>query len=57
MVDSIHFNNKTKNYHGKKGKWKMLLFYLWLYGVGHMVKYHLDSERKPAAATLSALSD
>ena len=20
-------------------------FYLWLYGVGHMVKYHSDSER------------
>ena len=27
-------------------------FYLWLYGVGHMVKDHSDSERgKPAAAT------
>ena len=26
-------------------------FYLRLYGVGHMVKYHSDSERKPAAAT------
>ena len=32
-------------------------FYLRLYGVGHMVKYHLDSERKPAAATWSTLSD
>ena len=26
-------------------------FYLRLYGIGHMVKYHSDSERKPAAAT------
>ena len=27
-------------------------FYLWLYGVRHMVKDHSDSEeRKPAAAT------
>ena len=26
-------------------------FYLRLYGVRHMVKYHSDSERKPVAAT------
>ena len=26
-------------------------FYLRLYGIGHMVKDHSDSERKPAAAT------
>ena len=26
-------------------------FYLRLYGVGHMVKDHSDSERKPTAAT------
>ena len=26
-------------------------FYLQLYSVGHMVKDHSDSERKPAAAT------
>ena len=32
-------------------------FYLRLYGVGHMVKYHSDSERKPAAATWAILSD
>ena len=32
-------------------------FYLWLYGVGHMVKYHSDSERKPAAATWATLFD
>ena len=32
-------------------------FYLWLYGVGHMVKDHSDSERKPAAATWAILSD
>ena len=32
-------------------------FYLRLYGVGHMVKYHSDSERKPAAATWATLSD
>ena len=32
-------------------------FYLQLYGVGHMVKYHSDSERKPAAATWATLSD
>ena len=31
-------------------------FYLRLYGVGHMVKYHSDSERKPAA-TWVTLSD
>ena len=28
-------------------------FYLRLYGVRHMVKDHSDSERKPAAATIS----
>ena len=28
-----------------------------LYGVGHMVKDHSDSERKPAAATWATLSD
>ena len=32
-------------------------FYLRLYGVGHMVKYHSDGERKPAAATWATLSD
>ena len=32
-------------------------FYLRLYGVIHMVKDHLDSERKPAAATWATLSD
>ena len=26
-------------------------FYLWLYGVGHMIKDHSDSERKPAVTT------
>ena len=26
-------------------------FYLWLYGVRHMVKDHSDRERKPTAAT------
>ena len=26
-------------------------FYLRLYGIGHMVKDHSDSERKPTAAT------
>ena len=34
-----------------------IIFYLRLYGVGHMVKYHSDSERKPAAATWATLSD
>ena len=32
-------------------------FYLRLYGFGHMVKDHSDSERKPAAATWATLSD
>ena len=32
-------------------------FYLRLYGIGDMVKDHLDSERKPAAATQTTLSD
>ena len=32
-------------------------FYLRLYGVGHMVKDHSDSERKPAVATWDTLSD
>ena len=32
-------------------------FYLRLYGVGHMVKDHSDSERKPAAATWATLSN
>ena len=31
-------------------------FYLWLYGVGHMVKDHSDSERKPTAAS-ATISD
>ena len=33
-------------------------FLIWLYSIGHMVKDHLDSERKPAATTIWAtLSD
>ena len=32
-------------------------FYLQLYGVGHMVKYHRQWERKPAAATWATISD
>ena len=32
-------------------------FYLRLYGIGHMVKDHSDSERKPSAATWATLSD
>ena len=32
-------------------------FYLWLYGVGHMVKDHSDSESKPAATTWATLFD
>ena len=32
-------------------------FYLWSYGVRHMVKNHSDSERKPAAPTWATLSD
>ena len=32
-------------------------FYLRLYGVRHMVKYHTDSERKPTAATWATVSD
>ena len=32
-------------------------FYLRLYGVGHMVKDHTYSERKPAAAIWATLSD
>ena len=32
-------------------------FYLRLYGIGHIVKDHSDSERKPAAATLVTLID
>ena len=32
-------------------------FYLRLYDVGHMVKYHSDSEMKPAAAIWDTLSD
>ena len=32
-------------------------FILRLYGIGHMVKDHSDSERKPAAATWATLSD
>ena len=32
-------------------------FYLQLYGVGHMVQYHSDSEIKPAAATWATLSN
>ena len=32
-------------------------FYLQLYGIGHMVKDHSDSERKPADTTWAILSD
>ena len=32
-------------------------FYLRLYGVRHMVKDHLHSERKPAATTWATLSN
>ena len=32
-------------------------FYLRLYGIGHMVKFHSDSERKPAAAIWATLSN
>ena len=32
-------------------------FYLRLYGVGHMVMYYSDRERKPTASTWAALSD
>ena len=32
-------------------------FYLRLYGIGHIVKDHSDSERKPTAATWATLSD
>ena len=32
-------------------------FYLRLYGIVHMVKYHSDNERKPAAATWATLSN
>ena len=38
-----------------KGRKEM--FYLRLYGIGHMVKDHSDSERKPAATTWATLSD
>ena len=48
----------------RKGKERNVLFndalntfYLRLYGVGYMVKYHSDSERKPDAATWATLSD
>ena len=32
-------------------------FYLWLYGIRHMVKDHWDSERRPTATTWATLSD
>ena len=32
-------------------------FYLQLYGISHMVKYHSDSKRKHATATWVILSD
>ena len=32
-------------------------FYLRLYGVGHMVNDHSDSDRKPTAATWATLID
>ena len=42
---NVLFNNALKT------------FYLWLYGVRHTVKDHSDSERKPAAATWTTLSN
>ena len=32
-------------------------FYLLLYSIGHMVKEHSDSERKPADTSWATLSD
>ena len=49
---SSHYSSKVIIQDGRKE-----MFYLRLYGVGHMVKYHSDIERKPAAATWATLSD
>ena len=45
--ENVLFNGRTQ-----------YIFYLRLYGVGHIVKDHSDNrERKPAAATWATLSD
>ena len=56
-VLSVWLREKTGRKAGRK-KGNILFndalntFYLWLYGVGHILKDHLDSERgKPDAAT------
>ena len=66
---STHRTMSERSYRGatsRSAHWKeenvlindvLNTFYLRLYGVGHMVNDHSDSERKPAAATWATLSD
>ena len=58
---NIHFKILSTEYRKEEGNIlfndALNTFYLRLYGVGHMVKYHSDSEMKPAAATWAILSD
>ena len=58
---NIHFKILSTEYRKEEGNVlfndTLNTFYLRLYGVGHMVKYHSDSEMKPAAATWAILSD
>ena len=60
----LNFDYIYTNHFKKEGRKDIFLFndafntfYLWLYGVRHMVKYHTYSVRKPAAATWATLSD
>ena len=53
----VHVLHETKTLYQRRKEGNVLFndalntFYLRLYGVGHMVKYHSDSEKKPAVAT------
>ena len=49
----LFLNNNNNNNNNEDGRKEMFLFndapntfYLWLYGIGHMVKDHSDSERQ-----------
>ena len=66
ITDSVNKYWSFWNHHLLEGKRKeghvlfndaLNTFYLRLYGVGHMVKDHSDSESKPAAAIWATFSD
>ena len=51
MRDCLSFNKEGRKEGNILFNNTLNTFYLWLYGIEHMVKYQSDSDRKPAAAT------